>query len=175
MLQTSEIDRIKELKKYDILDTPSEVEFDEITSLTAKIFNVPVAIITLVDTDRIWFKSAFGIDAEEIPRDPGLCSSAIMSEDIYVVEDARIDSRTLANPLVAGAMGLQFYAAAPLRSQGGYNLGNICIIDKTPRTLTGKEISMLLQLSRIIMDKFEMKLQSRLLLKEMQKKMVNES
>lgn len=170
MLQTSESDRIAELKKYDILDTPSEADFDEITSLAAKIFNVPVAIITMVDTDRIWFKSSYGIDVEEIPRDSGLCSSAIMSDDIYIVEDARIDSRTLANPLVAGAMGLQFYAAAPLKSQSGYNLGNICIIDKSPRTLSGKEVSMLLQLSRIVMDKFELKLQSRLLIKDMQTK-----
>jgi GAF domain-containing protein len=170
MLQTSETERIGELKKYGILDTPTEADFDEITSLAAKIFNVPVAIITMVDTDRIWFKSSYGLDAEQISRDPGLCSSAIMSEEIYIVEDARVDSRTLANPLVAGAMGLQFYAAAPLRTQSGYNLGNICIIDKSPRSMTGKEISMLLQLSRIIMDKFELKLQSRLLIKSMQPK-----
>ncbi len=116
MLQTTETNRIEDLKKYGILDTPSEAEFDEITSLAAKIFDVPVAIITLVDTDRIWFKSSFGIDAEQIPRDPGLCSSAIMTEEVYIVEDARVDPRTLRNPLVAGAMGLQFYAAAPLRS-----------------------------------------------------------
>lgn len=170
MAETLEIDRIEELKKYEILDTPSEADFDEITSLAAKIFNVPVAIITMVDTDRIWFKSSYGLDAEEIPRDPGLCSSAIMSDDIYIVEDAQVDSRTLSNPLVAGAMGLQFYAAAPLKSKNGFNLGNICIIDKIPRTLTGKEISILLQLSRIIMDKFELKLQSRLLIKDFEAK-----
>ena len=170
MPDTSEINRIGELKKYDILDTPSEADFDGITSLTAKIFNVPEAIITIVVTERIWFKSSYGIDAEQIPRDPGLCSSAIMSDDIYIVEDARVDSRTLSNPLVAGAMGLQFYAAVPLKSQSGYNLGNICIIDKSPRNLSGKEISMLLQLSRIIMDKLELKLQSRILMKEMHNK-----
>ena len=170
MLDTSEIDRIEELKKYDILDTPSEADFDGITSLTAEIFYVPVAIITIVGTERIWFKSSYGIDAEQIPRDPGLCSSAIMSDDIYIVEDAPVDSRTLSNPLVAGAMGLQFYAAVPLKSQSGYNLGNICIIDKSPRNLSGKEISMLLQLSRIIMDKLELKLQSRILMKEMHNK-----
>ena len=171
MLETQEAKRIKELKKYDILDTPSEADFDEITSLAAKIFNVPVAIITMVDTDRIWFKSSFGIEAEQISRDPGLCSSAIMSDDIYIVENARLDSRTLSNPLVAGAMGLQFYAAAPLKSKSGYNLGNICIIDKNPRSLSGKEISMLLQLSRIVMDKFELKLQSRMLFKDMRDKL----
>ncbi|MEO8174236.1 MAG: GAF domain-containing protein [Sediminibacterium sp.] len=164
-----ELERIEDLYKYDILDTPADGSFEEITSLAAKIFNVPVAIISLVDTDRIWFKSAYGIDAEQISRDPGLCSSAIMSDDIYIVEDARVDSRTLSNPLVAGLMGLQFYAAAPLKSVNGFNLGTICIIDKIPRTLDAKESSILLQLSRIVMDQIELKLQSRLLIKEVQR------
>ncbi len=101
--------------------------------------------------------------------DPGLCSSAIMSDEIYIVENARVDPRTLANPLVAGVMGLQFYAAAPLKSLGGHNLGTFCIIDKTPRRLDARETSMLRQLSRIVMDQFELKLQSRLMIKEVQK------
>ena len=169
MEQTIEIKRLENLHKYEILDTPADGDFDEITSLAAKIFDVPVAIITLVDTDRIWFKSSYGLDVEEIPRDPGLCSSAIMSDDIYIVENARIDPRTIANPLVAGAMGLQFYAAAPLKSIDGYNLGTLCIIDKTPRRMDAKESSILMQLSRIVMDQVELKLQSRLIIKEMQK------
>ncbi|MDQ3141904.1 MAG: GAF domain-containing protein [Bacteroidota bacterium] len=164
-----EIKRLKNLHKYEILDTPTDGHFDEITSLAAKIFNVPVAIISLVDTDRIWFKSSYGLDVEEIPRDPGLCSSAIMSDDIYIVENARVDPRTLANPLVAGVMGLQFYAAAPLKSLDGYNLGTFCIIDKAPRKLNAKESSMLIQLSRIVMDQLELKLQSRLMIKEINK------
>ena len=167
MTQINEIGRIQNLHHYDILDTPSDGYFDEITSLAAKIFDVPVAIISLVDTDRIWFKSAHGLNVEEIPRDPGLCSSAIISDDIYIVENASVDPRTLANPLVAGVMGLKFYAAMPLKSHEGYNLGTLCIIDKKPRTLTGKEISMLMQLSRIVMDQIELRLQSRLLVKAM--------
>lgn len=169
MNSTLENDRIKNLYKYQILDTPPDGEFDEITSLAAKIFNVPVAIITLVDTDRIWFKSSYGLDVDQIPRDPGLCSSAIMSDDIYIVENARVDPRTLSNPLVAGLMGLQFYAAAPLKSRDGFNLGTFCIIDKNPRSLNAKEFSILRQLSRIVMDQFELRLQSRLVIKEMQK------
>src|SRR6476620_7444764 len=121
MEATLEIKRLANLHKYEILDTPPDGYFDDVTSLATKIFNVPIAIITLVDTDRIWFKSSHGLDAEQIPRSPGLCSSAIMSDDIYIVEDARHDPRTLSNPLVAGVMGLQFYAAAPLRSSDGYN------------------------------------------------------
>lgn len=161
--------RLENLYKYEILDTPPDGYFDEITSLATKIFNVPIAIITLVDTDRIWFKSSFGLDVEEIPRSPGLCSSAIMSEDIYIVEDARIDPRTLSNPLVAGIMGLQFYAAAPLKSSDGYNLGTLCLIDKEPRRLNVHESSMLMQLSRIVMSQFELKLQARHLVKDIHK------
>ena len=159
--------RLENLHHYEILDTPVDGTFDEITTLATKIFNVPVAIITLVDTDRIWFKSAYGLDIDEIPRNPGLCSSAIMSEDIYIVEDARNDPRTLSNPLVAGVMGLQFYAAAPLRTKEGHNLGTICIIDQNPRTLTVHESSMLRCLSRIVMEQIDLKLQSRLLVKEL--------
>lgn len=169
MENTTELRRIENLHKYEILDTPADGCYDEITSLAAKIFDVPIAIITLVDTDRIWFKSSYGLEIEQIPRNPGLCSSAIMSDDIYIVENARVDPRTLANPLVAGVMGLQFYAAAPLKSLDGYNLGTFCIIDKNPRSITGKESSMLRQLSRIVMDHFELKLKSRLLIKDIQK------
>lgn len=172
-METLELKRLENLHKYEILDTPADGHFDEITSLAAKIFNVPVVIITLVDTDRIWFKSSFGLDIEEIPRDPGLCSSAIMSDEIYVVENASVDPRTLANPLVAGAMGLKFYAAAPLKSSEGYNLGTFCLIDKKPRKLDAKELSILLQLSRIVMDQFETKLQSRLMIKEIKDNLIN--
>ncbi|WP_293890953.1 GAF domain-containing protein [Flavobacterium sp.] len=168
-----EIKRLENLHKYEILDTPPDGYFDDITSLATKIFKVPIALITLVDTDRIWFKSSFGLDAEEIPRSPGLCSSAIMSEDIYIIEDARKDPRALSNPLVAGVMGLQFYAAAPLKSSEGYNLGTLCLIDKEPRHLDPRESSMLMQLSRIVMSQFELKLQARLTVKEVLKNTSN--
>ena len=169
MDEKTEIKRLENLYKYEILNTPLDGDFDEITSLAAKIFNVPIAIITLVDTDKIWFKSSFGLEVEEIPRENGLCSSAIMADDIYIVEDARADPRALTNSLVAGSMGLQFYAAAPLRTKDGYNLGTFCIIDKEPRKLDSKESSILMQLSRIVMNLIELKLQSRLMVKEIHK------
>lgn len=169
LTENTEKQRLDNLYKYEILDTPADGYFDDITLLATKIFNVPIAIISIVDSDRIWFKSSFGIDVEQIPRNPGLCSSAIMSDDVYIVENAGIDPRTLSNPLVSGAMGLRFYSAAPLKSKEGYNLGTICIIDKNPRTLSGKESSMLVQLSRMVMNQMELKLQSRMLLKEMQR------
>ena len=151
--------------KYEILDTPNDGVFDEFTSLASKIFNVPIAIITLVDTDRIWFKSAHGLDVEEVAKDDGLCSSAILSDEIYIVEEARKDPRTLANPLVSGMIGLQFYAAAQLRTKEGFNLGTFCIIDTKPRTLNIEQSTILAQLARIVVDQLELRLEARLLAK----------
>jgi GAF domain-containing protein len=172
MTLTNETRRLENLYKYEILDTPPDGTFDEITSLASKIFNVPIALISLVDSDRIWFKSYHGIDVEQITRDPGLCSSAILSDsdDVYIVTEAKIDARTLSNPLVVGVLGLQFYAAAPLRTKDGYNLGTFCIIDKHPRTLSAEQNSMLRQLARIVMGQLELRLQSRILLKEFKEK-----
>ncbi|TDU39787.1 hypothetical protein BXY82_1818 [Gelidibacter sediminis] len=170
MENSHEVARIENLYQYEILDTPPDGCYDDMTSLASKIFDVPIAIISLVDTDRIWFKSSFGIDAEEIPRNPGLCSSAIISDDVYIVENARIDPRTLANPLVVGVLVLQFYAAAPLRSSCGFNLGTFCIIDQKPRVMSAKESLMLRQLSKITMDHFEVKLKARLMIRDLQKK-----
>lgn len=169
MEQKEENQRLESLYKYEILDSPPDGCYDEMTSLAAKIFDVPIAIISLVDKDRIWFKSAHGLEVEEIPRSPGLCSSAILSDDIYIVEDARKDPRTMTNPLVAGLMGLQFYAAAPLRTKCGHHLGTFCVIDKEPRTISVKESSILMQLSRVVIEHFELRLQSRLLVKDLEK------
>jgi GAF domain-containing protein len=150
--------RIEALKRYNILDTPRDGSFDHITAIASTIFKVPISIISLVDSDRIWFKSHHGVPVNQIDRSPGLCASAIMAEDTYVVENARTDARTLANPLVAGEFGLQFYAAAPLQSTDGYNLGTLCIIDKMPRKFNGEEKVILKQLARIVMDEMEMRL-----------------
>lgn len=150
--------RIEELKRYNILDTPPDGSFDRITRLAATLFDVPISIISLVDTDRIWFKSAYGLNVNQINRDPGLCASAILSDDLYVVDNAATDPRTLANPLVAGEFGLRFYAAAPLQTEGQCNLGTLCIIDRTPRTLTEKERKLLKELSEIVMDEMELRL-----------------
>ena len=173
MENTEEGLRLTELRRYEILDSPPDGAYDEITSLAAEVFNVPIAIITLVDSDRIWFKSAHGLDIEQIDNGPGLCVSAILSDDVHIVEDARTDPRALANPLVTGMLGLQFYAAAPLITKGGYKLGTFCIIDTNPRLLSAKESSMLRRFSRIVMDHFELRLQSRMLVKEMHQKSKN--
>lgn len=158
---SSEEDRIKALKRYNILDTPPDGSFDKLTKLAANLLKVPIAIVSLVDTDRIWFKSKYGLEVQQITRDKGLCASAILSEELYLVEDAAIDPRTLANPLVAGAFGLRFYAAVPLRTKDGFNLGTFCVIDKEPRKLSKEEEEILKDLRDIVMDQIELRLASR--------------
>ncbi len=161
-----EIERIKAVHKYELLDTPPDGSFNKMAELAAKIFNVPIAIISIVDSDRIWFKSHYGLEIDQIGRDPGLCASAIMSNDVYLIEDAKADPRTLANPLVCGDFGLQFYAAAPLTTKDGYNLGTFCIIDKRQRYINSDQQDMLKQMAGIIVDEIELRLQSRTIIKE---------
>jgi PAS domain S-box-containing protein len=156
-----EVARLEALQRYQILDTPPDGAFDQITAVAAALFQVPIAIVSLVDHDRIWFKSHTGVDARETAREPGLCASAILSPDLYQVSDARLDARTLANPLVTGALGLRFYAAAPLRTHDGFNLGTLCIIDREPRELTGVEEEMLVKLASLVVAQMELRLAAR--------------
>lgn len=156
-----EAERIKALKKYDILDTPPDGSFDQFTKLAAKLLDVPIALISLVDTDRIWFKSRYVLDAPQIDRDPSLCASVILSDEIYLVEDALTDIRTLANPLVAGGFGLRFYAAVPLKVKEGYNLGTFCVLDKKPRQFTSLQKEILQSLGNMVIDQMELRLASR--------------
>ncbi len=160
-LRSFEDERIKSLKKYDILDTPPDGSFDRITKLAAKLLHVPIAIVTLVDTDRIWFKSRYGLDVQQIGRDPGLCASAILSDDFYEVDNALTDPRTLANPLVASEFGLRFYAAVPLKVRDGHNLGTLCVIDKQPRHLSESQKETLGYLADILIDQLELRLAAR--------------
>jgi signal transduction histidine kinase len=153
--------RLEVLTKYGILDTPPDGSFDRITKLAATLLKVPISIVSLVDTDRIWFKSKVGLDISEIPRDPGLCASAIMETDFYLVEDARKDPRTLANPLVAGEFGLQFYSAVPLRTREGHNLGTLCVIDREPRKISSEEKDILKSLAELVMHQIELQLEAR--------------
>ncbi|MBC5775259.1 GAF domain-containing protein [Pontibacter sp. KCTC 32443] len=160
-VDTPEIKRIAALKRYEILDTPQDGTFNRLTELASKIFNVPISIISLVDTDRIWFKSRYGLEVDEIQQEPGLCTSAILSDDVYVVENAREDPRTLTNSLVVSDFGLQFYAAAPLRTSDGFNLGTLCIIDRKQRFLNESQKEMLKELASIVMDELEIRLAAR--------------
>jgi GAF domain-containing protein len=150
------------VRRFEVLDTPPDGTFDRITALAARSFGVPIAIVSIVDTDRIWFKSRHGLpDVSEIGRDPGLCASAILSDEAWVIEDAKVDPRTLANPLVAGEFGLRFYAGSPLRTSDGHNLGTLCVIDKEPRELTEEQIRMLDDLAALVVDELELRLAAR--------------
>ncbi len=157
----TEAERLAALRSYEIMDTPPDGAFDRVTALAARHFNVPVALVSLVDEDRIWFKSRHGLETEQIPRSPGLCASVILSDEAYVVTNALEDPRTLANPLVAGAIGLRFYAAAPLVTHDGHRLGTMNIIDFAPRELDADGRWALHQFAGLVMDQLELRLSAR--------------
>src|SRR5688572_12461290 len=150
--------RLVAVRRYDVLDTPPDGAFDRITALAARRFAVPISIISVVDEDRIWFKSHHGLDVKQIGRDSGLCASAILSDIPHILPDATRDVRSLANPLVAGDFGLRFYAGVPLRTSDGYNLGTLCVIDKEPRTVDQGQIDDLKDLASVVMDQLELRL-----------------
>lgn len=159
--ETSERDRLAAVARYEILDTPPDGAFDRITAIAARRFKVPISIISVVDHDRIWFKSHHGLEVKEIGRDPGLCASAILSDEAYVLTDASVDPRSLTNPLVAGDFGLRFYAAVPLRTHDGYNLGTLCVIDKEPRAVSEEQLADLKDLASLVIDQLELRLAAR--------------
>jgi two-component sensor histidine kinase len=154
------------VRRYNILDTPPDGAFDRITRIAARLFGVPIAIVSIVDHDRIWFKSHHGLDVAEIPRSPGLCASAILDSQPWVLSDAKVDPRSLANPLVAGEFGLRFYAGVPLRTFDGFNLGTLCVIDKAPREVDDDELANLQDLAAIVMDEIELRRSARTAVEE---------
>jgi GAF domain-containing protein len=163
----NEVERMFAVKRYDVLDSPPDGAFDRITRLASTLLNVPISIVSIVDTDRIWFKSSQGLaEVLEIGRDPGLCASCILSDEAWIINDAQIDPRTLANPLVAGEFGLRFYAGVPLTTQDGFNLGTLCVIDHNPRELSTDEQQILYDLAAIVMDELELRLAARTLTKQ---------
>lgn len=161
IIPPNEAERMQAVKRYDILDTPPDGSFDRVTALAARRFNVPISIVSIVDNDRIWFKSHHGLSVNQIGRDPGLCASAILESEPYILENASIDPRSLANPLVAGDFGLRFYAGVPLRSAEGHNLGTLCVIDKEPRPIDQSQIEDLKDFASIVMDQLEIRLSAR--------------
>jgi hypothetical protein len=161
VVPAGEAARMAAVERYEILDTPPDGAFDRITGLAARLFDVPIAIVSIVDDDRIWFKSHHGVDADEIGRDAGLCASAVLHDEPWVVTDARTDVRAMANPLVAGEMGVQFYAGVPLRTADGHNLGTLCVLDYKPRGITAGETRNLEDLAAMVMSELELRLATR--------------
>jgi GAF domain-containing protein len=153
----SEKQRLKVLWQYSVLDTVPEEIFDDLTELAARICEAPIALITLVDEKRQWFKSKVGISIKETSRDISFCSHAIKQPDLFIVSDATKDARFSDNPLVTSAPNIRFYAGAPLVSPDGYALGTLCVIDKVPRELRPGQEQALRILARHVMSQLELR------------------
>ena len=145
-----ERDRLAELEQLGILDTPAEERFDRYTRLVKRLFDVPIALVSLVDADRQWFKSKQGLDVEETSREVSFCGHAILQTKPLVVEDASSDNRFVDNPLVRGDPNIRFYAGFPLRGPGGHAVGTLCVIDQRPRSFSEQDIETLSDIGAMV-------------------------
>ncbi|WP_203295642.1 sensor histidine kinase [Luteirhabdus pelagi] len=169
-IPANEQERLEAVRQYNLLDTLPEQDFDTITNLTASICDTPISLVTLLDSDRNFLKSHYGVPFNESPRDISFCGHAILStDDIFIVEDARKDDRFHDNPLVAEHNAI-FYAGVPLINADGYPLGTLCVFDTVPRKLTEKQKESLLALARQTMNLFELRKQN-IDLKELQEEL----
>jgi GAF domain-containing protein len=139
-LPENEVERLKALHELEVLDTPNEESFDDLTHLASYICDTPFALITLVDSDRQWFKSHVALAMDETSRDISFCAHAILQHNPFIVPDALKDERFKDNPLVTSEPNIRFYAGAPLTTEQGLKLGTLCVLDQVPRTLSTEQI-----------------------------------
>ena len=154
-LPPDEADRLAALESFCVLDTPDEPEFDDLTRLAAAACDVPIALVSLIDRDRQWFKSRVGLDVQQTPRNVAFCASAILGNEVFVVSNTLKDPRFRENPLVTGPPDIRFYAGAPIITRGGRKVGTVCVIDTKPRTLSPRERLVLESLARSAADLLE--------------------
>ena len=154
----NEKERIRALNDLDILDTLEEVAYDDLTYLAAKLCDAPIALVSLVDENRQWFKSHHGLDVRETPRDVAFCSHALNGDEVFIVEDSDKDERFHDNPLATGAPHVKFYAGMPLYVEGKYPVGTLCIIDDHARKLTDEQRISLEVLARQVVTQLELRL-----------------
>lgn len=158
--------RLSALLQLKILDTPPEERFDRITRVAQKLFDVPIALVSLVDESRQWFKSCLGLDVMETPREISFCGHAIIDDEILCIPDTKADERFADNPVVTGPLNVRFYAGAPLKTLNGYRLGTLCIIDSRPREFSTSDLNLLRDLADSIEEQInrdELAVQTQLL------------
>jgi two-component system, LuxR family, sensor kinase FixL len=156
-IPSNESDRQVALERYNILDTLPEQEYDDLTQLAASICGTPIALISLIDRDRQWFKSSVGIDVSETPRDISFCGHAVANDALLNVPDAIQDPRFADNPLVVNEPNIRFYAGVPLKTSDNFNLGTLCVIDRQPHDLTPQQIQQLEALGRLVISQLELR------------------
>ena len=157
----NEVSRIATLRDMGILDTPREDRFDRYTRITSRALDMPIALISLIDGSRQWFKSAVGIDGNETPREISFCGHAILGDGVFEVRNTRLDPRFRDNPLVVGPPRIRFYAGAPLKAPDGHRIGTLCIIDRVPRELSDEEKTMLKNLADMVVGEIMRKVDAK--------------
>ncbi|HWU03494.1 MAG TPA: sensor domain-containing diguanylate cyclase [Novosphingobium sp.] len=145
------------LLRLDVLDTPPEEPFENIVALVRQVLSVPMTAVTLVDADRQWFKARRGLGVPQTPRDISFCTHAVRQREPFIVADALLDDRFVANPLVTGEPHIRSYAGVPLASSDGYNVGTLCAIDTKPRDYTAGEIAILANFAKLVVSELELR------------------
>lgn len=170
--EEAEEQRLAAVRRFDTIDALPDQILDHIATSAADLLAAPISAISVVDRNRIWFKARHGLDMHHTGHDPGLCATAIMQRNPLMLPDALQDSRAASNPFVAGAMGIRFYLGIPLRTQDGFNIGTLCVMDQKPRAVTARQITSLVNLASVVMDHLELGLSARRLVAQLSRVIV---